>query len=335
MALVIRGNRAYEYRSVRRGGRATSEYLGGGMSAECARYFQREAEAERRDLAAKRAEWEAERARLDEADQHAANLDAAYDRLATVALLATGHHRPQRGRWRRRRTMAQISKAKPAGPAPTTRAEMVALLDRLDAEAADQGRGGTPRNVPDEVYSNVVLPLVAAAEEGDERAMPALRVLMDRRPALITCRPLGEVAIQDAAATSAGGDLLNREGPIREMQAIRDELAGPGAGPLERLLAERVALSWFDATRLDITASRLELEGTTFAKSEYLSRQRSRSHARFLAAVKSLATVRRLAMPELHIHQDEATPRPGSAVPATPDRLRLVSHDPGVKRTIP
>ena len=85
--------------------------------------------------------------------------------------------------------------------------------------------------------------------------------------------------------------------------------------------AERVALAWYDAHRTDISASQAELAGTSLAKAEFLSRQRTRSNARFLAATKALATARRRALPVLHVHRDETPPAPA----ATAVRMRVLA----------
>src|SRR4051812_31855836 len=106
MSFVIRRGRAYEYRSVRRGGRVTSEYVGGGsISADCADFFHELEAGRRAERAMLRADWEAERGELAEVEGRIIEADAAYEAVATAALVAAGFHRPRRGRWRRRRTM--------------------------------------------------------------------------------------------------------------------------------------------------------------------------------------------------------------------------------------
>lgn len=207
-----------------------------------------------------------------------------------------------------------------AGAAPATAEEMKAVLDRVDrAEAEGQDDGPSHRAAWDALQA-----LIRAAQAGDARALPALRVAMDRRPTTLVNRPLGDVAIEEAARLTAGGDdLLAREGVIRQMVSIRDELAGPGAATLERLLAERVALAWHDAHRVDISAGRDEMAGASPERAEFLSRQRTRAQARFLAAAKSLATVRRLALPVIHVHK-EMVPTPAGPLTSR-DGLRILS----------
>jgi hypothetical protein len=99
MAWEQRGSQTYYYRSVRRNGHVTKEYIGTGPLAalyaakEAERQAQRQAEAEA---------WRQERAALDALDQQ---IDAWWD-MDTVLLKATlyteGYYQHERGEWRKR-----------------------------------------------------------------------------------------------------------------------------------------------------------------------------------------------------------------------------------------
>jgi hypothetical protein len=100
MGLVYRNDRPYLYRSVRRNGRVTSEYVAGGEDAflihalesddrDRERFDRREARRERKELE------DLERALDDLAEQ---SRDLARD-----ALSAAGYHQHRRGEWRKRR----------------------------------------------------------------------------------------------------------------------------------------------------------------------------------------------------------------------------------------
>jgi hypothetical protein len=120
--------------------------------------------------------------------------------------------------------------------------------------------------------------------------------------------------------------VLIRDVFIREMEATARQLAGPDASPLEVLLCQLVALTHFDATHRDIGALEAEANGCTAERAEFLSRQRNRSTARFLAAARGLATVRRLALPVLQVFQVDAsaaTPPGIAAEPAQESGPRL------------
>jgi hypothetical protein len=100
MALVERNCRLYAYKSIRRGGRVTSEYRGSGMLALGVATLDAEGQEER----AERAERQrAERRRLDELDRAAGALAAGALDLARRTLEEAGYHRHDRGPWRKRR----------------------------------------------------------------------------------------------------------------------------------------------------------------------------------------------------------------------------------------
>ena len=99
MAWEQRGTQTYYYRSVRRHGHITKEYLGTGPLAvlyaaeDAERQAQRQAEAEA---------WQQERAALDALDRQ---IDAWWD-MGAVLLKATlyteGYYQHDRGKWRKR-----------------------------------------------------------------------------------------------------------------------------------------------------------------------------------------------------------------------------------------
>ena len=104
--------------------------------------------------------------------------------------------------------------------------------------------------------------LLGRAGRGDLTVLPALRRLLDAAPHL--WRYAGDVARHAEAAwidLLAGRDLLVRESLTRSVAALKAELAGPGAPPLERLLAERVAANWLQASQADAAFAQLKGRG--------------------------------------------------------------------------
>jgi hypothetical protein len=99
MAWEQRGPQTYYYRSVRRQGRVTKDYLGTGPLAalsaaeDTERQAQRQAEAEA---------WRQERAALEAVDQQ---IDAWWNAgrvLLKATLYAEGYYQHDRGEWRKR-----------------------------------------------------------------------------------------------------------------------------------------------------------------------------------------------------------------------------------------
>jgi len=94
------GRGRYYTRSRRVGGRVVREYAGSGFLAQLAAALDAEERAER---AARRAAFDAERARLASLDGPAAALCGTADVLAAGALLLAGYRRHHRGEWRLQR----------------------------------------------------------------------------------------------------------------------------------------------------------------------------------------------------------------------------------------
>jgi hypothetical protein len=285
----IQKGRAYFYRSVREGGRVRSVYCGGGLlgAAEALLADERRAEAEA---------WRAERRLLEDEERSAVDLFDRVEWVARAALAASGYHRHNRGPWRQRRMRKPnpqprskatpeaeagvpaaagqpVPPPAPGGRKPLTRAEAQALVDRLS--------------------------------EGDQSALPEFRRYLAREGAALldelgSVRELAEEAVIDAFTA---GDMAVREAVRARVAALRRELAGESPTPLERLLVERVAFCWLTTYRLERSAARYG--ESTFAQAEFLERRLERASRRFLAACRTLATVRRLALPAIQFNVAE------------------------------
>jgi len=141
--------------------------------------------------------------------------------------------------------------------------------------------------------------LTERVEEGEERAMPALRGLLDENPDLVW--RLGDVAI--AAENVLLGELTNKgEHPItgevirRQLAAMREEIVGEDPSPLEKLLTERVVATWIEVQIFDSFCAQ-HLRKAHTRQADYLQRHLDRAHRRHLSAIRTLAQVRKLLKP--------------------------------------
>jgi hypothetical protein len=98
-----RGTR-YFTRSRKIGRRVVREYVGGGLVGELAAA---QDQLRRAQHAATRADWRAERARLDAAERTLTAYCRATDQLLRAELTAAGFRQHARGDWRRRRGRAE------------------------------------------------------------------------------------------------------------------------------------------------------------------------------------------------------------------------------------
>lgn len=142
-------------------------------------------------------------------------------------------------------------------------------------------------------------PLLVRAEQGDPTALPELRQALDQLPELWA--HYGDLALHARQAwvdRAAGQNLLLREALDRRLEAVRAELAGPEAPPLERLLAEQVATCWLQSAYADAAAAQARTREALGERKLALQRQES-AQRRLLAALKQLAVVRKLPRPEV------------------------------------
>jgi hypothetical protein len=138
--------------------------------------------------------------------------------------------------------------------------------------------------------------LVKRAEQGDESALPTLRAALDANPWI--WERYGDLAQQSQAAwlqLIAGQNLLLRESIERKAEQLRAELAGPGPSPLEKLLVERVIACWLQVEYAD--AAYAQLQGPSPGQHTAALKRQAGAQQRYLFAIKTLATVRKLLKP--------------------------------------
>ena len=134
------------------------------------------------------------------------------------------------------------------------------------------------------------------AADGDRSVLPELGRALDRHPAIWqSCGDLAAHARDAWVALVAGKDLLLAESLQRKAAAMREELAGPEAPPLERLLADRVVACWVQLHFAD--AAYAQAKGTTLLQDAASQRRQNAAHTRYLQAVRALAQLRKLLRP--------------------------------------
>jgi hypothetical protein len=107
------------------------------------------------------------------------------------------------------------------------------------------------------------------------------------------------------ASERPGGEIIRRT-IEKEIERKRSQVAGEDPSPLERLLAERVALCWVAASYADAEYARKLKAGMSFREGEYLSRRCEQTNRQLLKAIESLARVRRLLTPmQINIGQHQ------------------------------
>jgi len=138
--------------------------------------------------------------------------------------------------------------------------------------------------------------LLERAERGDRSALPALEMLLDATPEV--WRAYGDLArvAEDAwVELVAGPNLLLKESLRRKLAELKSELlSDPAPSPLEQLLVERVGAGWLQIAYADAAAAQAREKPLDLAQLEQQQRRQERAQKGYLAAIRTLATVRKL-----------------------------------------
>ena len=152
----------------------------------------------------------------------------------------------------------------------------------------------TPPALPAEV-----LDVLERGNAGDLSALPALKEAFDERPELGAV--FGDLARQAELALLAlvaGSSLTAREAITRQVAELRGRLRANVNSELEKLLVERVVLSWLEVHYGDIDLAQHLLRQPGASPATQAAQKRlDRAQVRFLTASKALATVQKLLGP--------------------------------------
>jgi hypothetical protein len=144
--------------------------------------------------------------------------------------------------------------------------------------------------------------LMRRAREGDESAVPALRQVLSADIGILEAA--GDMARQVQATlvnNAAGSNLYFKEGLDTKMNRLRTDLAGADPSPLERLLADRIALCWLSLHDAEARFTQ-QSKDLNIKQVECWQRRIDSAHKRYLSAIKALATIRKLALPALQVN---------------------------------
>jgi hypothetical protein len=175
---------------------------------------------------------------------------------------------------------------------------------------------------------------VRKADRGDQNALQITRRLFDRMPELWD--GYGNLAAAAEAALVdlyAGQSVLAREGLCRKLAAMRAQLAGPEASPLEQMLVERVVACWLQSFHADLAYARA-LKDLSAQELEFHQRRQDRATRQYLKALRSLAEVRRLLLPALQVNIAERQVNIGSVDGASVTAPRRARPSPGRPRRV-
>ena len=145
--------------------------------------------------------------------------------------------------------------------------------------------------------------MLMAAERGGEKILPALRKRFDEDPDL--WEQAGDLALQaerSVLSLAAGKNALAFEAMERKADQLRGELVGLSPTPLERLLVDQIIICWLQVNQAERTCVGFFQDGGGMAEAEFHQRRLDRAQRRYLAAIRTLAQVRRLLAPTVQVN---------------------------------
>lgn len=162
---------------------------------------------------------------------------------------------------------------------------------------------GESKKLPDTTTAEGRKEIMRRAQAGDTSVVPALRrILREDDDELIDSGHLARMALARAAARE--GDLLTREVYMAQMERDAEELAGPNPSPLEKVLAERVAISRFRCYYYECLCV-MGLRKDTLNLDDHKHKRLARAQRDFLSACRALAQVRKLELPFVQVNVAE------------------------------
>ena len=138
--------------------------------------------------------------------------------------------------------------------------------------------------------------LTKKAEKGDKKVLLELRGILNGSPELawhlVNLGKTAECLLIDKLTKKK--DLAGREIIERQLELMREEVAGESASPLERLLAERVVMTWLQLQLFEALYS-TSLGNLNLSQGNYHQKRLDRAHRNHLSAIRTLAQIRKLA----------------------------------------
>jgi hypothetical protein len=148
--------------------------------------------------------------------------------------------------------------------------------------------------------------LLRLAEKGDKDAVPEIRQILSEHPDLARrFVDIAKVAEDALIENMTREENLAAKELIRcQLEAMREQIVGKNCSPLERLLSERVVLTWLEVQLFEALYAQ-NMSHLTIPQAEHYQKRLDRAHRRHLSAIRALAQIRKLlkgtAMTQINI----------------------------------
>jgi len=138
--------------------------------------------------------------------------------------------------------------------------------------------------------------LTEKAEQGDKKAVPELRDILQERPEL-AWRFVDYAKVAEwhfIEKMTKDKDFASKEVLTCQLAAMREEIAGENPSPLERLLAERIVLTWLQIQLFEGFYASSMYKNIAINQANYYQKRIDRAHRNHLAAIRTLAQIRKM-----------------------------------------
>jgi len=154
----------------------------------------------------------------------------------------------------------------------------------------------SPKTNPDDIMA-----ILERGNRGDASVLPQLNKVLDEHPEV--ARLMGNVvnyAEQALLTLVAGTSLTAREAISRELSALRSRLTATAKTELERLVSDRICLSWIAVSHAEVGLAELLQKHPGYSRVvRAAERHLDRANVRFLASIRALANLQTKGRPPL------------------------------------
>jgi hypothetical protein len=137
--------------------------------------------------------------------------------------------------------------------------------------------------------------LLRKAEKGEEDAVPEIRQILNEHSDLawqfVDVAQVAEDALIEVMTKE--DDLATKELVRCQLEAMREQIAGKNSSALERLLSERVVITWLEVQFFEALYAQ-NMRTLTIPQAEHHQKRLDRAHRRHLSVIGALAQMRKL-----------------------------------------
>jgi len=174
---------------------------------------------------------------------------------------------------------------------------------KVDTAKPNDEKGMTTGDVP-LPDAKAFMALVRRGEKGEARAVAEVRAILKAHPTLwgSVNVNLSNAAREALLKAVTGPNELAADSIARNMETMKRKIVGENPSHLELLLADRIAMCWLRVQYAELSYASVVNKSVGFKQGDYLQRQAERAQAQYLAAIRTLAQVRKLGLPDVQVN---------------------------------